>query len=351
MLCVAAVAVAAGWCSTPAWAANAADLTIVLASTPTDSVSVSRANLATYVAYRVTLANSGGNTINQVRLTGATTANGTTSASYFGVVGSGAGFIDPTCAPTTGVGPSSVTCSIGQMKSGDQSDFFLIFQVPSDGSNLHLALDTTFSEGSSPTAPPANVVGASLASDLVLTTTTTPDINSSVKTALPPNGGTFFTGSNGAVNGQNPFASVVTLPGVTNLVTNNRIDLTTVPSFACNGSYFCFGLQSSISVNNARDGSKVFYDPTVGQSITIVLRQDISTLSLVRPKPKIGAVEIFYNPNPAFPGDVGTLVPACAPGLPSANHPCISARIDNTSGNHGYYEFSIRAADNGVFSW
>ena len=43
---------------------------------------VSRLNLAAYVAYRVTLANTGGNTINQVTLTGTASPNGTTPASF-----------------------------------------------------------------------------------------------------------------------------------------------------------------------------------------------------------------------------------------------------------------------------
>jgi hypothetical protein len=355
MLCVAAVAVAAaGWCSSAAWAANAADLSITLATTPSDSVSISRTGLTTYVAYRVTLANSSKNAINQVRLTGATTVtgdtNGSTPASYYGVVGNGT-VIQPSCL---GVGTPSVTCTIGQMKSRERSDFFLIFQTPSDetpsdGMKLQFTLTSTFSQEGSAASPPANVVGATLISEVGLTTTTTDQINTSVKTVLPPIGGTFLTGFNGAVNATNPFSSVVTLPGVANLVTSNRINQTTVPSFACDGSYFCFGLKSDISVDNARDASKVFYAP--GQSITMVLRQDISTLFLVNGKRKIGDVKIFYNPNPAFPGDVGTLVPACTPALPTPDHPCISARVDNTSGNTGYYEYWLRGSDNGVFSW
>lgn len=346
--------VGAACLSTPTWAASATDLTITLTATPADAVSVSRKSLSAYMAYRVTLTNSGTNTINQVRLTGATTADGTTPASYNSVVTNDPAFIAPVCAATPGVGPSSVSCTLGQMKSGAQSDFFLIFQTPTDGLSLHFILSTTFSEGGSPTSPPANVIGRTLSDDVTLTTETNSDVNAHVKTVLPPGGGNFFTGPEGAVSSANPFSTIVTLPGVANLVTINAIDLSLNGTFPCGQTigYSCFGLQSSINVDNAKDNSKVFYDQVApGNIITIVLRQDVSTLG-AKPYPKVGDVQIFYNPNtPVIPADVGSLVPACATGLPAANQPCVSQRFDKTKGNKGFYEYWIQAVDNGNFSW
>jgi hypothetical protein len=331
----------------PAWAASAADLTITLAATPDDSVSVSRSGLKAYIAYRVTLVNSSTNTINQVSLTGATSPDGTTPAAFAAVVNNSG--VVATCGPT---GAATISCAIGQMKSNDASDFFLLFQTPTDGSSMTFTLNTTFSEGNSPNTPPANVVGATLTDSVALTTTTNPQINAHVKTVLPPGGGTFFTGPNGVVSSTNPFASQVGLPSVTNLVTNNSIDLASVPSFVCSGSYYCYGLSSTINVDDAKTGNKVFYDQVApGKYITIVLRQDISSLSTKKPVPKVGDVQIFYNPSPLYPGDVGTLVPPCLAGLPAEDQPCVSGRFDYVKGNKGYYEYWINAVDNGQLSW
>jgi hypothetical protein len=348
MLAAALLGLAAPWCGAPAWAANASDLSVSMTATPNDSVSVSRQNLTTYIVYRVTLQNTGGNTINQVSLTGTAASDGTTAASFNSVV-LNAG-IAPTCGPA---GAAAISCSVGQMKAGTSSDFFLLYQTPSDGSTLTFTLNTTFSEGNSPNAPPANITEPKIVATVALVTETSADIDTHVKTVIPPAGGTFFTGPNGVVSSGNPFASAVTLPGVSNLVTNNRIDLASVPSFACTPTYFCYGLSSDINVDNAKDGSKVFYDQIApGQIITIILRQDASSLSLKHPIPKVGDVQIFYNPNPPqFPGDVGTLVPACKAGLPAENQPCVSARIDNLKGNKGYYEYQLQAVDNGHLSW
>ncbi len=331
----------------PAWAANASDLAVNMTATPSDSVSVSRQNLTAYIAYRVTLQNTGGNTINQVMLTGTAASDGTTAASFKSVVVNAG--IAPTCGPT---GALAISCSVGQMKANDSSDFFLLFQTPTDGSALTFTLSTTFSEGNSPNTPPASITEPTIVAIVTLVTQTSPDINAHVKTVLPPAGGTFFTGPNGVVSSTNPFASIVGLPSVANLVTNNSIDLAQVPSFTCSGSYVCYGLSSTINVDDAKTGNKVFYDQVApGQVITIVLRQDISSLSTKKPIPKVGDVEIFYNPNPLFPGDVGTLVPACATGLPAEDQPCVSGRFDYTKGNKGYYEYWIQAVDNGQLSW
>jgi hypothetical protein len=70
----------------------------------------------------------------------------------------------------------------------------------------------------------------------------------------------------------------------------------------------------------------------------------------MNPTPKIGAIKIFYNPDP-LSTDAGNQVPDCGPGLPIANNPCIAGRADHLKGNKGYYEWTIWAKDNGNFSW
>jgi hypothetical protein len=351
LLAAVALGTAAAWCSAPAWAANASDLTVTLAATPDIQVSVSRQNLNAYIAYRVTLGNSGGNTINQVSLTGTTTPNGTTAASFYGIVSNGG--IVPSCGP---IGAVAVTCTVGQMKAGTGSDFFLLFQTPTDGSAMHFHMDSTFSEGNSPNTPPVTLNGRSLDDDVVLTTTDDPTIDTSVIMVLPPVGGPFFTGPNGAVSSSNPFSTSVTLKDQS-LVTRNSINETTAGggTLQCDGAYFCYGLYSRISVTDAKDSTnttKVVYPS--GKPISIILRQDISSLSAKKPVPKIGDVHIYYNPNPppdTDPPVIGNLVPPCSAGLPAQDQPCVSGRTSFVKGQKGYYQYEIQALDNGKFSW
>jgi hypothetical protein len=347
LLAAAVLGTAGVWCSVPAWAANASDLNISMTAIPTDAVSVSRQNLNTYVAYHVTLGNTGGNTINQVTMTGAAATDGATQAAFNSVVSIGG--IVPTCGPT---GATTITCTVGQMKAGAGSEFFLLFQTPTDGQNMTFTLQTTFSEGNSPNSPPANIVGATQFDTVGLITQTNPQINAHVQTVLPPVDGSFFTGPNGAVSSDNPFSTTVSLKKVNGLVTTDSIDLASATSYLCDAnvpSYYCYGLTSTINVDNAKDDSKVYYGS--GQAIAIVLRQDISSLNNKKPVPKIGDVRLYYNSDPDNIPGIGSLVPACGAGLPAVNQPCVSGRTSFVKGQKGYYQYEIQALDNGKFSW
>jgi hypothetical protein len=349
----AAAMAAAAWVSPTAWAANASDLFVQLKdSQPDPEVSVSRSGLASNIVYRIFINNTGGNTVNQVVFTG----NSDVGA-YSAFVNIGAA--NPNCAAASSpVDPSvhSVTCQVGQLKAGDSREFFLLFQTPTTGTSITFTGTTTFSEGNSPNTPPANFTDTIGPKTTALITSTADQINKNVKTVLPPTGGSFFTGPNGAVSSTNQWSTLVALPTTTGAVTNNQILLPSAApvSFACSGDfagYFCYGLQSNIAVIKAIDNLGLFLNDNDSSFIEIKLRQDASSLAVIKPIPKIGDVKIFYNSDPTTIMGVGALVPPCTASPPTALHPCVFQRNDNLKGNKGYYEYVIHAKDNGQYNW
>ena len=346
---VGAVATATFLLTPAAWAANASDLTVTVEVKPSESptvskVSISRSGLPTYVAYKVKLLNSSFNTVNQVVFTGTTSivddVPNSDIAKYVAVVNLGAG--NPNCPAASSTPAASVVCQIGQLKSQESREFFLIFQTPLVGDTVHFAGTTNFSSGNSSNAPPANFTKV-VERDTTLTTTETSDVNSNVKTILPPVGGGFFTGANGKVDSTNAFStSVSILPSA--YVTDNAIVEETSGTYACATSYFCFGLFSSISVNDAKNDAKIYFGTPL---ITIILRQDASSISTKNPKPSINDVKIFYSST----GNVAdqALVPSCSVTPATVDHPCVAQRNDFLKGSKGYYEYVIQAFDNGKF--
>ena len=348
----AAAMVASAWVTPAAWAANASDLFVQLKdSQPDPEVSVSRSGLAANIVYRIFIQNTGGNTVNQVVFTG----NSDVGA-YSAFVNIGAA--NPNCTAASSpvdLTVQSVTCQVGQLKAGDSREFFLLFQTPTTGTSITFTGNTTFSEGNSPNTPPANFTDTIGPKTTALITSTAQQINKNVKTVLPPTGGSFFTGPNGAVSSTNQWSTIVALPTTTGAVTNNQILLPSDPpvSFTCsfaNPGYFCYGLQSNIGVLLAVDNTKNLFLPDGDSSfIEIKLRQDGSSLAAKKPIPAIGSIKIFYNPGGAQ--DAGTEVPSCTASPPTAFHPCVFQRNDNFKGNKGFYEFVIHAKDNGQYNW
>jgi hypothetical protein len=354
---IGAVLVAASaWLSGSAWAAAASDLTVTLVETqPEPEVS-----LAANILYRIRIENSSINTVNQVVFTGSTDVG-----AYSAFVNIGTA--NPNCAaPSSPVDLNvhSVTCQVGQLKSGAFVEFYLFFQTPTSGASITFNGHTDFSEGASSGQKPAHFTKDLPEKTVALITGDS--ANKKVKTVLTSAGGTFSTGVNGGVNSNNPWSTGVVVPS-TGLITKNQINLSTFGtanptdppvSFACsvaNPGYYCFGLQSTIDVLKVIDSSKLVL-PDGTSVLTITLRQDASSLAVMNPIPKIGDIRIFYNPNPPQnSNDVGTEVLDCGvnpPPTPSENVPCMHLRDpSNLKGKKGYYEWTIYAKDNGNFMW
>jgi len=356
---------ASAWLSGSVWAANSSGLEIQFKGVqPSDSVSVSRLpGLPVNVAYRILVRNpvTNPNTINQVVFTGSTYVAG-----YAGFVSlDGSSPNCPVVVPPVNMSVTSVSCQIGQLRSGDSREFFLLFQTPNVGTlETKIKFDghTQFSMGGSSSST-ASTYDKDLDPVYIDLTTSVPDgpngYNKKVKTVLSTDGGTFFTGIGGTVNPNNQWSAKVAIPA-TSVVTNNEIHLLPddLPptSFTCAPGYYCYGLSSHISILDASQVDvKLVLDPDQTNSyLTITLRQDASSLALKNPFPAIGDIKIFYNAAPTLDiADVGTVVLDCSPALPTAGHPCIFGRdASNLSKNKksGYYEWTIHAKDNGKYT-
>jgi hypothetical protein len=327
-------------------------LTVTLVDTqPAPEVSVSRANLAANIVYRIRMENSGGNTVNQVVFTGSTDVG-----AYSAFVNIGAP--NPNCAaPSSPVNLNvrSVVCQVGQLKAGASVEFYLMFQTPTSGASITFNGHTDFSEGASSQQKPAHFTEDLLPMTVTLITSDSPGVNKHVKTVLPPIGGTFFTGPNGQVSSSNQWSTIVQVPS-TPTITNNQITLPTdAPlSTACssdNPGYFCFGLLSTIDVLTIDGPPLLIVDSSV---LVITLRQDASSLAVMNPIPKIGDIKIFYRHDTPTISQPGAVVLDCGPGGPVQDVPCIplGGRDDShLKGKKGYYQWTIWAKDNGNFSW
>ena len=354
---------ASAWLSGSAWAAAASDLTVTLEDTQPDPVSLSKAGAPANIVYRIRMRNSGGNTINQVVFTGSTDVG-----AYSAFVNIGA--INPNCAaPSSPVDLNvhSVFCQVGQLKADESVEFFLFFQTPTSGASITFNGHTDFSEGASSQQKPAHFTKDLDPPKVVALITA--DANKKAKTVFPDKG-TLSTGGTPGLD--NPFSTSVTVPSTKTTtfgkptVTNNSIDesfagATTQCALNSDGTaYFCYGLSSAIEVLDAVTGEKVYLTgPLAGPQITIVLTQDISSLTAKKPVPKIDDVRIFYTYlNPKWPAETPQFIQIelkkcsdTSPPGPFVNEPCVFDRINNVKGNKGNYQYIIHALDNGQFNY
>jgi hypothetical protein len=363
--------------SSSAMAAAASKLRATVEAVP-DTVSVSRDGLTTYAAYKVTVANTGGNTTNQVVYKASTAvldANGTaTSASALAAESTnGSCTIDAPTATST-----AFTCAFGQMKSGDSRTFLLIFQAPPSaaGVNQKIELNSILSFCSNATCGNTNNVTIETAPVLTaLITSDSATAAQKVKSAIPSGGGVFFTGDNGLTSTNNLHTTKVQVPDLSTLkiVSNNTVDETNVTStvpFNCdssnatNAKYVCYGFASQITVNKADTGAKLYL--TGAPVLTITLIQDVSTIGLTKPAKKVGDVKLFYqfdlvdaqgfpivvDGNPTV-SQALVEIPSCSGSLPAINQPCVAGRsvVPKNSPGAGSFIFVIKARDNGRVSW
>lgn len=266
--------------------------------------------LNTYVGYLVSVANGGGNTINNIRFTGTASATDTDEMVAF----SSAEGISCTASGGT------IECAIGQLKAGEARPAFAVFfRAPVKDSATPLpngnpaACATTdcvsfsgisyYAEGTGgPTSPPQNSTTLWAAAPVTLGTFN-PTL---VKSALPRGGGSLFTGSGGVSLGSDPFATSVNVPPGASFTT---AEINESPDgIGCTNFSACF--RSDISIPGS-------FSPY----LTIVLRQDAST---ILKGTKIESVLIEYT------GSAGTtLLGLCAsPTTPRSDGiPCIAKRV------------------------
>jgi hypothetical protein len=311
-----------------------------------DAVTYSTTTETYVVGYEVTLSNLGNNTVNNVRFV-ATTSVPTLVAGFKGTSGitcDPASIADRTNTTTT------VTCQLGTAPAGFSRTFSIFFYSPiaTDGAprTVTLTATTIYAEGSTdnPNNPPANDTSSTTVSSVGLGTTS-PAV---VKSALTPDGGTFFTAP------VDQFQSKVVVPAQqkSSSVKLEETALADAPTCSSQKNFnTCY--RSLIEVPD------VVFAPGSGSFLTFVLRVDSAN---IRKGSKIGRVVIRYSAPgiPALgidPVDL-TNLQFCARDannnpVPNSNYePCIAQANDFTrrgSSEFFGYEWLILNLKNGSF--
>lgn len=328
--------------ASPAWAGAGTLTTVVTPMSPNVTYSTTGTRpLVTYIGYTVTVANAGGNTINNIRFTAtAAVSDAAEKATFSSVEGA-------TCT-TTSADLTAIECTIGQLQAGQGfPTFALFFKTPVKATNGVADVDgadaiavsgvTYYAEGTGgPNSVPQNSTNIWAATNPVVLGTFNP---LRVKSSVPKAGGNFFTGD-GVSTTADKFTTSVAVPSAptyTSLAEILESELSITEG--CTNFTPCY--QSEITI------------PGQFEYLSIVLRQDQSS---IKPGVKIGSVLIKYVgadwPTP------GIYLSAC-PSLttPLSDRPCIASSkyyknrgvAGWTSDLDGDFEWTIITKKNGGY--
>ncbi len=236
--------------------------------------------LVTYVGYRVTVLNDGGNTINNIRFTGSTSVTDPDERAVFSSA-EGANCV------TTNTDRTAIECTIGQLRAGQAfPEFVVFFRAPvkvvngvaddPDQDRVAFSGITYYAEGTGgvPQSVPQNSTEFWAAGPVTLGTFN-PEV---VKSAVPRAGGTFFTGAGAVPFGSDLFATSVVVPPAP---TYTRATIVEAPEGIVNCNNFSQCFSSTLTIPGT-------FSPFLG----ITLRQDASTL---KPGFKLAQLIIEYT--------------------------------------------------------
>lgn len=316
--------------------AGAGDLTIsveALSNNVTYSrpatTSPSRPALDTFVAYRVSVANVGGNTINNISVVGAAAVTDPQEQAL-------ASSVDGPYACT--LSANTVSCAIGQLKAGQAATPFVVFfKAPAKDANAPItpdgqagACDTTdcvrfsgrllYAEttGGANSVPPNSIIPFG-AVDVTLGTNNPTLVRSAVQKA----GGTLFTGDAALTTDGNRFAASLVVP-LSPTFTTAEISLSQEP--VCSVLSQCF--TSSITAPG-----------TFSPYLTITLRLDVN--AIVKGT-KIESVTVQYEGQ-----DVGLCASPTTPR--NDGFPCIATRREYPKNSRNGVVFPVELE--GDFEW
>ncbi len=270
------------------------------------STSPARPRLDTFIGYTVTIANAGGNTINNISFTGSTlVTDGDEQAVFDSVEGA-------TCTTPTA---TTIHCVIGQLKAGQTFPTFAVFfkapvkdtvsPLPDGVAGSCTTTDcmafsgiTYYAEANGGANSPVDNSIAEWVSGPVTLGTFSETL---VKSAVPKRGGSLFTGSGGVSSSADPFATTVAVPAGTAFTTAEIHE--TPDNINCTNNFSaCF--RSEITIPGS-------FSPY----LTIVLRQDASTILRGT---KIDSVLIEYTGagEAVFVGDCASATTPRSDGVP-----------------------------------
>jgi hypothetical protein len=293
--------------------------------------------LNTYLAYTVTVANGGLNTINKVRFTGeASSLGGAASPAYASV--------DGLPASACKIVAPIVECQLGTLRAGDKSSFVLFFAAPlapaGNAAGVAKFSGRTFyaeGENDAPGSVP-NSTDLWTSGDVGLGTNNP----SLVRSVVRKSGGTIFTNAGGVGTAANPLATTVTVPAGEVYTT----------------AQIAIGAQTQLSCNNFKtcDRAEVTVPGTFFPYMTVLLRQAKDNLA---PGAKVESVLVWYQ-GTDFTGYIGACPALNTPIYDAATGtsiPCINARrfYKNsrtpgwTPALDGSFEIEVIQNENGEF--
>lgn len=328
------------------------------------STSPVRPALATTVGYTVAIANTGGNTINDIRFTGTVVATDPSEASSF-LSADGA-----TCTATG----STVSCSITQLKAYQAAPTFAVFfsapiknpagTLPSGDTANCTATDCLAFNGSLYYAEQDNG-GNPLGNSLITWPQQGPNLPAAiyvalgtfninnVKSAVPKSGGTYFTGDGGITTAGDQFTTTIVVPaGFVVQSGTTTTSYTTAEILETTNTV----LSDSNCVNFTACQKTVVTIPftTFSPYLQIVLRLDASYIPHGL---NINSINLHYYDDSST---TSTLIQPCAsPTTPNSNgKPCIATRVYYknrsvpgwTADLDGDFEWTLINTKNGGYS-
>lgn len=269
--------------------------------------------MQTFVAYDVSVANEGGNTVNNIRFTAAFGADSAQRARYLYAEGA-------SCLPTAADG-SAIECAIGQFKALQSTRFRVFFAAPPRstpqppaigdcaGSSDCLLLRgiTFYAEGTGgvPNSQPINSTDDWVAGRVLLGT----DNPTTVKSAVPRGGARLFTGKGAVPDFNDRFTTFVDIPSAVSS-TRAAIQEGTV-SLNCAGFTPC--PQADLSILDDAGAPAAFASPF----LNVVLRVDSTAINSGT---RITGVQLWYQSEAMKaiePGTYTTIDQCAAAGQPN----------------------------------
>ena len=317
-----------------------------------------RPALITYVPYLVEITNKGTNTLNNVRFEGASSVADLQESAPFS---SSQGAV---CVERSA--PTQISCTVGQLRAGRTASFVVFFKSPiQDFSNIEpegfvdkvsFSGTTWFAEGTTDSSTsPENSSSTSNIASIPLGTTSAVRI----KTAVQKGGGAFFTGTSGAPDPVDTFATRLSIPA---LPTGNYAiaEITEKkptdgdPDYKCPDSVSCLDIVNVSVRNKDEGGTPLTFSASPGtdplsQYLVITLRRDKSQFT-----GNIGRVVVYYDgvsimpcANNADPIPVGQARCVYDRRVLKKNDPEVRANPDL----EGDAQITILAKENGFYAW
>lgn len=289
--------------------AGAGEVTTVV--TPL-STNVSYTELATnpiFIVYAVNVKNEVGNTINNIVFTGAT-APAPASSGALATFDSATG---ATCT-TTNSGKTAISCSIGQLKAGGRTSFYVTFVAPTAAAGSTATLFggiTYYAEGTGglENSVPQNSTRTWTAENVSLGTTSP----NNIKSGVPQVNKTlkFFTAPNlvdAALTDQ--ITTTVSVAGTAPITSTLTIQEAALPTdntscIAQGNFYRCYESELTIEDTSTQPPAPFIYPSGSGKYLGITLRIDRAA---IKPGFKPSNVRVYYD---------GQLVNACQVTSPS----------------------------------